>query len=87
MNFSIQQILNSANTIAILGASRDKNKDSFKVMQYLQEQGYKVKKTEDLIPTLKQAIIDNTVVIVDCPVDYGENMKLTEKLGNLVSPI
>ena len=49
--------------------------------------GYKVEKTEDLIPTLKQAIIDNTVVIVDCPVDYGENMKLTEKLGNLVSPI
>ena len=49
--------------------------------------GYKVEKTEDLIPTLKQAIADNTVAIVDCPVDYAENMRLTEKLGNLVSPI
>ena len=25
----------------------------------------------------------DTVVIVDCPVDYSENMKLTKKLGEL----
>ncbi len=24
---------------------------------------------------------------IDCPVDYEENMKLTEKLGELVCPI
>jgi acetolactate synthase-1/2/3 large subunit len=40
-----------------------------------------------LIPTIKKAKDDNTVVIIDCPVDYSENMKLTEKLGNLVCPI
>lgn len=49
--------------------------------------GYRVKKTGDLVPTIKQAIADNTVVIIDCPVDYAENMKLTEKLGDLVCPI
>jgi len=27
------------------------------------------------------------VVVIDCPVDYRENMKLTEKLGELVCPI
>ena len=49
--------------------------------------GYRVEKTEDLLPTLKQAIEDKTVVIIDCPVDYDENMKLTEKLGELICPI
>ena len=39
------------------------------------------------MPTLKQAIADNTVVVIDCPVDYEENMKLTQKLGELVCPI
>ena len=36
---------------------------------------------------LEQAIADNTVVVIDCPVDYSENLKLTEELGNLVCPI
>lgn len=49
--------------------------------------GYRVESSDDLIPTLEKAIADNTVVIIDCPVDYSENMKLTEKLGNLVCPI
>jgi acetolactate synthase-1/2/3 large subunit len=49
--------------------------------------GYRVERTEDLLPTLTQAINDNTVVVIDCPVDYNENMKLTDKLGHLVCPI
>jgi len=46
-----------------------------------------VQVADELVPTLKQAIAADTVVIIDCPVDYSENMKLTEKLGNLVCPI
>ena len=46
--------------------------------------GYRVQTADELGPTLEQAIADDTVVIIDCPVDYSENMKLTEKLGNLV---
>ncbi len=49
--------------------------------------GYRVESADELVPTLEQAIADDTVVIIDCPVDYSENMKLTEKLGNLVCPI
>jgi len=49
--------------------------------------GYRVEKTEDLLPTLNKAIADKTVVIIDCPVDYDENMKLTERLGELICPI
>jgi acetolactate synthase-1/2/3 large subunit len=49
--------------------------------------GYRVEATDELVPILQQAIDDETVVVIDCPVDYAENMKLTEKLGELVCPI
>lgn len=49
--------------------------------------GYRIESADDLLPTIKQAIADDTVVVIDCPVDYSENMKLTEKLGKLVCPI
>ncbi len=42
-----------------------------------------VEQAADLAPTLKQALAEDTVVVIDCPVDYAENMKLTEKLGQL----
>ncbi len=59
-------------------------------VQYAQSfgaKGYRVEAADELVPILKQAIDDNTVVVIDCPVDYSENMKLTEKLGNLIHPI
>ena len=49
--------------------------------------GYRVEAADELVPVLEQAIEDETVVVIDCPVDYAENMKLTKKLGELVCPI
>jgi acetolactate synthase-1/2/3 large subunit len=49
--------------------------------------GYRVESAKDLAPTLEKAFADNTVVVIDVPVDYSENMKLTEKLGELVCPV
>jgi acetolactate synthase-1/2/3 large subunit len=63
------------------------NPDLVKYAESFGARGYRVESAGDLLPTLKQAIADNTVVLIDCPVDYAENMKLTEKLGNLVCPI
>ncbi len=63
------------------------NPDFVKYAESFGAKGYRVEKAEDLLPTLQQAFTDNTVVVVDVPVDYSENMKLTEKLGNLVCPI
>ncbi len=63
------------------------NPDFVKYAESFGAKGYRVERTEDLIPTIKQAIADDTVVIIDCPVDYSENMKLTAKLGELVCPI
>jgi len=63
------------------------NPDFVKYAESFGAKGYKINSADELIPTIKQAKEDNTVVIIDCPVDYSENMKLTEKLGNLVCPI
>ncbi len=64
-----------------------KNPDFIKYAESFGAKAYCVESADGLIPTIKQAIADNTVVIIDCPVDYSENMKLTEQLGELVCPI
>ncbi len=63
------------------------NPDFVAYAQSFGAKGYRVESAADLIPTLRQAIADDRVVVIDCPVDYSENMKLTEKLGELVCPV
>jgi len=63
------------------------NPDFVKYAESFGAKGYRVESAEDLLPTLHQAVKDDTVVIVDCAVDYQENMKLTARLGGLVCPI
>ncbi|MCI0354190.1 MAG: thiamine pyrophosphate-dependent enzyme, partial [Acidobacteria bacterium] len=63
------------------------NPDFVKYAESFGARGYRVTSAAALLPTLKQALDDDTVVLIDCPVDYSENMKLTEKLGKLVCPI
>ncbi|MDC3418417.1 acetolactate synthase large subunit [Aquibacillus salsiterrae] len=43
-----------------------------------------VEKTEDLKATIAKAVSLNKPVLIDCQVDYRENMKLTERLGNII---
>jgi acetolactate synthase-1/2/3 large subunit len=64
-----------------------KNPDFVKYAESFGAKGYRVERTQDLVPTLKKALAEDTVVIIDCPVDYSENMKLTERLKKLVSPV
>jgi acetolactate synthase I/II/III large subunit len=49
--------------------------------------GYRVESAEALLPTLRAALSDNTVSVVACPVDYSDNLRLTEALGQLDEPI
>ena len=42
MEANIKKILENAKTIAVIGASRDLNKDSYKVIKYLHESGYQI---------------------------------------------
>ena len=63
------------------------NPDFVKYAESFGATGYRVETAKALKPTLEKAFADNTVVIVDVAVDYSENMKLTEKLGQLVCPV
>ena len=63
------------------------NPDFVKYAESFGAKGYRIERAADLVPTLKQALADDTVAIIDCPVDYSENMKLTEKLARLKSPV
>ena len=64
-----------------------KNPDFVKYAESFGAKGYRVESAEDLIPTLKRALDDQVVAIVDCQVDYSENMKLTNRLKALTSPL
>ncbi|MCH7798573.1 MAG: acetolactate synthase large subunit [Planctomycetes bacterium] len=64
-----------------------RNPDFVKYAESFGAKGYRVEAASELAPILSQAVADDTVVVIDCPVDYAENMKLTEKLGALVCPI
>jgi acetolactate synthase-1/2/3 large subunit len=64
-----------------------KNPDFVKYAESFGAKGYRVQRAQDLRPTLEQAIADDTVVIIDCPVDYAENMKLTARLKDMKSPL
>ncbi len=63
------------------------NPDFVKYAESFGAKGYRVGAADELIPILQQAIADNTVVVIDCPVDYSENMKLTEQLGKMECPV
>ena len=63
------------------------NPDFVKYAESFGAVGYRVTRADDLLPMLNQALEQNTVVIIDCPVDYRENLKLTAKLGEMVCPI
>jgi acetolactate synthase-1/2/3 large subunit len=64
-----------------------RNPDFVKYAESFGARGYRVERAADLLPTLKQALADDVVAIVDCPVDYSENMKLTARLKALESPL
>ena len=63
------------------------NPDFIRYAESFGARGYRVEAPGQLQDILKDALSQPTVSIIDCPVDYSENLKLTEQLGNLVCPI
>lgn len=62
------------------------NPDFVQYAQSFGAVGVIIKRTEDLMPELTAALARDTVTVIDCPVDYRENLKLTQQLGQLTSP-
>jgi len=62
---------------------RFSNPDVVAYAQSFGAKGYRITSAEELLPTLKAALDDDGVSLICCPVDYSENLRLTERLGQL----
>ncbi|MFG1929033.1 acetolactate synthase large subunit [Mycobacterium sp. NPDC048908] len=45
--------------------------------------GYRISAADELLPTLRRALADDTVSVIACPVDYSANSALIASLGEL----
>ncbi|HEY9668806.1 MAG TPA: acetolactate synthase large subunit [Coleofasciculaceae cyanobacterium] len=59
------------------------NPDFVKFAESMGLKGYRVTSAADLIPILKTALEQDVPTVIDCPVDYGENLRFTQKAGDL----
>ena len=48
--------------------------------------GYRVRAANELLPMLVDALAADAVSVIACPVDYSENLRLTDALGDLTGP-
>jgi acetolactate synthase-1/2/3 large subunit len=48
--------------------------------------GYAIESADQLLPVLRRALDDDAVSVIACPVDYSENLRLTDRLGSLHGP-
>lgn len=62
------------------------NPDFVRYAESFGARGYFIREAAELLPTLQQALAEETVSVIACPVDYSENTKLTEKLEHLADP-
>jgi acetolactate synthase-1/2/3 large subunit len=63
-----------------------KNPDLVKLSEAFGAKGYRVSSDDELLPILHDALSQNVPAVIDCPVDYSENLKFSEKLGRLICP-
>ncbi len=63
------------------------NPDFVKYAESFGAKGYRVTAADELLPLLREALAQPVPAVIDCPVDYRENLKLTERLGHLANPL
>jgi len=63
------------------------NPDWLKLAESFGWSGHKVENSRDLVDTLEQAFAEEGPSLVVIPIDYRENLLLTERLGNICCPI
>ena len=63
------------------------NPDWLKLAEAFDWHGHKVENSKDLLNTLEKAFNEEGPSLVVIPIDYRENMILTERLGNIACPI
>jgi acetolactate synthase I/II/III large subunit len=63
------------------------NPDFVKFAESMGLKGYRVESAADLVPTLKEALAQDVPAVIDCPVDYRENIRFSQKAGDLICRI
>lgn len=59
------------------------NPDFVKLAESMGLKGYRVEDATELVPILKEALVQDVPAVIDCPVDYRENIRFTQKAGEL----
>ena len=62
------------------------NPDFVRYAESFGAEGYQVRAAGDLLPALTEALSGDGVSVIACPVDYAENLRLTDALGALSGP-
>ncbi|MEB3355374.1 MAG: acetolactate synthase large subunit [Synechococcales bacterium] len=63
------------------------NPDFVKLAESMGLLGYRVESTADFVPILKEALNQPVPVVIDCPVDYRENLRFSQQAGVMSCPI
>jgi acetolactate synthase I/II/III large subunit len=69
-----------------LGESHDtafNNPDFVAYAESFGARGYQITAAAELLPALREALAQDTVSVIACPVDYSANLELTNALGEL----
>lgn len=59
------------------------NPDFVKLAESMGLKGYRIQSTSDFIPMLKEALSQDVPAVIDCPVDYRENLRFSKRAGDL----
>lgn len=59
------------------------NPDFVKYAESMGLKGYRVTASTDFIPMLKDALNQTVPAVIDCPIDYSENMRFSQRAGDL----
>ena len=69
-----------------LGRSSDTdfaNPDFVAYAESFGARGYRIDSAAELLPTLREALAQETLSVIACPVDYAANIELTDALGDM----
>lgn len=59
------------------------NPDFVRLAESMGLKGYRVEAVTELVPILKTALAQEVPTVIDCPVDYRENLLFSQKYGDL----
>lgn len=59
------------------------NPDFVKFAESMGAKGYRIQSAEEIISVLEDAFSQNVPCIIDCPIDYSENTRLSERLQKM----